>query len=162
MLNLSPDTAPWAYSRQGEPYRSIASLEAFATLIAVIAFYNKTDRYYDHVITLPTLTDNQGNEAALHKLSSSSFPLSIVIMELAAQLESRNARLDLHWIPRESNVEADRLSNGDSSGFDPRHRVDVDVGQNIFTLMAENHLDRFNLLLVLLMLLPDGLSSSSA
>ncbi len=129
MLNLTASTAPWAYSRQGEPYRSIASLEAFATLMAVIAFQDETDGYLDHVITLPTLTDNQGNESALRKLASSSFPLSIVIMELAAQLESRGARLDLNWIPRESNSEADRLSNGDSSGFNPDNRVHLDVGQ---------------------------------
>ncbi len=129
MLNLTATSAPWAYSRNGEPYRSIASLEAFATLMAVIAFQGETDGYLDHVISLPTLTDNQGNESALRKLASSSFPLSIVIMELAAQLESRAARLDLNWIPRESNCEADRLSNGDSRGFSPANRVLLDVSK---------------------------------
>ncbi len=127
MTSLSQTTAPWAFARQGEPYRTIAALEAFATLMAVIAFQSQSDKYLDHVIALPTLTDNQGNEAALRKLSSNKFPLSIVIMELSAQLESRCSRLDLHWIPRESNAEADQLSNGDSSGFNPALRVPIDL-----------------------------------
>ncbi len=137
MVSLSRATAPWAYSRSGEPYRAIAALEAFATLIAVMAFHDPSQSHYDHVLELPALTDNQGNEAAVRKLSTNKFPLSAVVMELSAQLEARHARLALHWIPRESNAEADRLSNGDASGFSPHLRVPIDVSKLDFMVLPK-------------------------
>ncbi len=135
MVSLSRATAPWAYSRSGEPYRAIAALEAFATLIAVMAFHDPSPSHYDHVLELPALTANQGNEAAVRKLSTNKFPLSAVVMELSAQLEARHARLALHWIPRESNAEADRLSNGDATGFSPHLRVPIDVSKLDFMVL---------------------------
>ena len=50
-------------------------------------------------------------------------------MELSAQLEARAQRLEMTWIPREGNVEADRLSNGDCRGFDETNRVQFDIQQ---------------------------------
>ncbi len=135
MITLSKTTAPWAFSKSGEPYRTIAALEAFATLIGLMSFQNGDQHHADEIIALPFLTDNQGNESALRKLSSNKYPLSIIIMGLAAQLEARHARLALHWIPRESNAEADRLSNGDSRGFSPERRVDVDIGRLDFIVL---------------------------
>ncbi len=135
MVTLSKTTAPWAYSKSGEPYRTIAALEAYATLIGLMSFQNGTQHHSDEIIALPCLTDNQGNESALRKLSSSKYPLSVIIMELAAQLEARQARLSLHWIPRESNAEADRLSNGDSRGFSPELRVPVDPSSLNFIVL---------------------------
>ena len=40
-------------------------------------------------------------------------------MGLAAQLEHRGCELSLEWVPREVNREADRLADGDTSGFSP-------------------------------------------
>ena len=48
-------------------------------------------------------------------------------MELSALLESRGQRLRLQWVPRELNEEADRLSNGVTTGFDPAKRIKVDL-----------------------------------
>ena len=50
-------------------------------------------------------------------------------MELSAQLEARQAQLDLEWIPREFNQEADDLSNELLHGFDPQLRIPVDPGK---------------------------------
>ena len=50
-------------------------------------------------------------------------------MELAAQLEDKNWRLEMQWSPRELNSEADALSNGDHAGFDPKRRVHLDLSQ---------------------------------
>ncbi len=36
--------------------------------------------------------------------------------------------LDLRWLPRDLNAEADALSNGRTHGFEPSNRVDIDVG----------------------------------
>ena len=43
-------------------------------------------------------------------------------MELAAQLEHRGLDLELEWVPRAANSEADKLADGVSTGFDPRLR----------------------------------------
>ncbi len=102
-----------------------------------MTFHDVTKEHVDYVLALPAMTDNQGNESAIRKLSTNKFPLSIIIMELSAQLEARQARLDLHWIPRESNAEADRLSNGDSTGFSPHLRVPVDIGSLEFILLPK-------------------------
>ena len=50
-------------------------------------------------------------------------------MELSAQLEARGAELDLQWIPRDSNAEADRLADGDYDGFSPANRVGGCISQ---------------------------------
>ena len=52
-----------------------------------------------------------------------------VAMEMAAQLERRGAELALEWIPREKNAEADRLADGDATGFSPEMCVGRDLGQ---------------------------------
>ena len=48
-------------------------------------------------------------------------------MELAFGLKKREIIEDVAWIPRESNVEADALSNGDFNQFNEELRVFVDV-----------------------------------
>ena len=50
-------------------------------------------------------------------------------MELACQLERMGARLAMEWCPREGNEEADRLSNGDLTGFDPARRVKLEPNE---------------------------------
>ena len=54
------------------------------------------------------------------------FPLCCVTMDLAARMESMGIRLDLEWVPRTYNVEADSLSNMDTGGFDLQKRRLVD------------------------------------
>ena len=125
-VNITEADAPWAFER-GAPYRAIASLEALATLVGVAAFSPSTPHNGDATATLMGRTDNRGNQYALSKLQSSKYPLCILAMELSALLESKGQRLLLRWAPREVNAEADRLANGNCSGFDPLKRVWVDV-----------------------------------
>jgi len=141
MVELTPVTAPWAYARGGQPFRVIATLEALAVLLCVIAFEPwlsapsragggtgvGTAPGLGAVARLPTLTDNKGNTFALNRLASSKFPLCAVAMELAAQLERLGLTLDLGWAPREWNAEADALTNGRFAGFAAERRVAVDL-----------------------------------
>ncbi len=46
-------------------------------------------------------------------------------MELAATLEQLDLRLDLRWLPRGLNAEADALSKGQFAGFTAAHRISV-------------------------------------
>ena len=58
---------------------------------------------------------------------TSKFPSLVILTEFAAQLKSRHAELDLAWVPRDQNEEADALTNGDYSAFNPSLRIDIDV-----------------------------------
>ena len=48
-------------------------------------------------------------------------------MELAALIEERQLVLDTVWCPRDTNSEADALTNGEFSQFDPQLRVSTDL-----------------------------------
>ena len=71
------------------------------------------------------LTDSQVAAHVVTRGMSSAYPLCCVCMELSAQLEERNAILELDWIPRDQNPEADALADGRSEGFSPNLRVDA-------------------------------------
>ena len=83
---LTRKTAPWAFSR-GEPFRTIAALELFASLVSVLVFSPSWPRSTTGTVVLSGLTDNAGNEAVLARLMSSKFPLVVILTELAAQLK---------------------------------------------------------------------------
>jgi hypothetical protein len=127
MVELDRHSAPWAYLRKGQPFRTIAALEAYGTLIGAKVLLQDTAPNSRSLLSLPGFTDNKGNSSALSRLSSTKFPLCCIAMELSVLLERRGLQLDLEWTPREMNQEADRLSNGDASGFAEQMRVHVDV-----------------------------------
>ena len=82
-------------------------------------------------------TDNQGNSWLLSLLMTSKFPLLVVLGELAVQLRCRNLHLDLDWVPRDQNTEADALTNDDFSGFAPERRVEIDLSRLEFKILPE-------------------------
>ena len=111
---------PWLFSKK-DPKRVIAGLELLATILCIILFGVEGD--YEG--GMYGSTDNQGNTYAVSKLMSTKFPLTILLMEMSEQLRSRNAVLGLSWLPRESNTEADDLTNGKFDRFDAALRVDI-------------------------------------
>ena len=134
-VTLNRKNAPWAYVK-GEPFRSIATLELCAVLVATMLFGRKlveTDR--KNVITLSASTDNLGNTYVLRHFMSCKFPLSIVVMELAAQLHGMGMEMDLNWIPRGQNTEADALTNQEFQGFDQALRIKVEFGDLKFMIL---------------------------
>ena len=135
-VELNKTSAPWAFSR-GEPFRTIASLELFATLLCIVAFGDQWPRGAGGSIMLRGITDNQGNQAVMSRLMTSKFPLVVILVELAAQLELRNIDLALDWVPRDQNEPADALSNGDFAMFDEKRRVHIDMGQTKWLLLPE-------------------------
>ena len=75
------------------------------------------------LMSLTASTDNRGNSFVLDKYLTTKFPLNIVLIELAYQLQARGAHLRLQWLPREHNQEADDLTNLKVAAFDPKLRV---------------------------------------
>ena len=71
-------------------------------------------------------TDSQVAASVLRRGISTCFPICCVAMEMAAQLEARDAELVLEWTPREQNAEADALADGRCDGFAAERRVAAD------------------------------------
>ena len=63
-------------------------------------------------------TDNKGNTFALLKGVSNKYPLTILLMELAEELRSKDLSMDLEWVRRDENTVVDDLSNGKYEAFD--------------------------------------------
>ena len=135
-LRLTRATAPWAFAR-GEPFRAIAALELFASLVAFMVFAPEGGEGERGTVALTGLTDNLGNVSALSRLMSSKFPLVLILAEFAAQLRHRRAELDLQWLPREQNEAADALTNGRLEAFDRDREVKVDVSSLPFLVLPD-------------------------
>ena len=136
-MQLTRRNAPWAFLK-GEPFRNIASLELMAVLVAIIFFGERMNQFRMRgAMRLSGTTDNLGNCYVLQRLLSCKFPLSIVVMELACQLERLGLELDLAWAPRNQNVEADALTNSEFQGFDPSKRVKKELEEVRFVLLQE-------------------------
>jgi len=107
--------APWLMKRGGNPKRMIAALELLATLVAVKLWGG--GRSTALRARAKAFTDNRGNALAVLKGMSTKFPLTLLLMELTEELRSKDLKLDLEWVRREENVEADALSNEDWKDF---------------------------------------------
>ena len=71
------------------------------------------------------------------KGASTKFPLCLIAMELAAQLDLRGAQLEASWVPRELNQEADDLTNELFEAFDQRLRIEVDLSRLDFKVLTK-------------------------
>ncbi len=125
-MKLTKTNAPWAFCR-GASYKVIASLEALAILLGFMLLTDGDAPNLDSTVIVHGVTDNKGNSYVLNKLMSTKYPLCVIVMELAAQMEKRGARLSVDWAPRDFNVEADELSNGVTKSFSDRLRVQADL-----------------------------------
>jgi hypothetical protein len=54
---------------------------------------------------------------------TTTYPLALVLMQGSVLLSEKRLWLGLQWITRESNTEADALTNDDYSGFSEHLRV---------------------------------------
>ena len=128
---------PWVFEK-GRPFKVIAALELLAVLYGILLLVPDGDfGGATGLIPITAGTDNQGNQHLVRKMLTTKYPLCLVAMELAAQLTLKHLDLRLDWRPRESNVEADALTNEDFTGFDPARRVDAAGVHLKFACMPE-------------------------
>ena len=136
-VELNRQNAPWAYVK-GDPFRSIASLELMGVLLALMLFGPEAKwSRKGGAVTLSAYTDNAGNSHVLRKFASSKYPLSILVMEMAAQLDVFDAELELAWVPRNQNTEADDLTNARYEEFDGSLRIEVDLDKLPFIVLPK-------------------------
>ena len=57
------------------------------------------------------------------KLMTTKFPLLAFVAELAVQMESGGWDLELAWVPRDQNQEADAITNDLVDQLDPARRI---------------------------------------
>ena len=62
---------------------------------------------------------------ALLKGVLTKYPLTILLMELAEELRSKDLSMDLEWVRRDENTVVDDLSNGKYEAFDQSLREEV-------------------------------------
>ena len=133
-------SCPWLYLK-GEPFRSIAAAELLAVTVAVKVFGEGAEwKGGEGRFSISGFTDNSSNSYVVDKFLSTKFPVSMVLMELAYQLTQLNATLNLHWIPREQNEEADDLTKGRYEKFNEELRIPVDlekIGFEVIPALAE-------------------------
>ena len=133
-------SCPWLYLK-GEPFRTIAAAELLAVTVAIMAFKEGAEwKRSEGRFSIGGFTDNSSNTFVVDKFLSTKFPVSLVLMELAYQLARLEASLNLHWIPREQNEEADDLTKGRYEKFEESLRIDIDleeIGFEIIPKMAE-------------------------
>lgn len=135
-VKLDRRNAPWAFSR-GEPFRCIAALELYASLLCVMVFGSSWPAESTGALCLGGVTDNLGNSFALVRMMTSKFPSVVILTEFALQLRDRAAELNLEWVPRDQNEEADALTNEEFGAFDPGRRIDVKVEDLQWKILPE-------------------------
>ena len=129
-VSLTEATAPWAFVR-GTPARAISSLELLATTIGLVVLTpgELSGPGAAGTVMVTGFTDSLVSSSVVSRGLTTSVPLCVVAMELAAQLEHRSAELFLEWSPRTMNQEADALADGRIDGFNPAIRVPVDLSR---------------------------------
>lgn len=122
-FSLTRANAPWVFAK-GEPFKVIATLELLAVVIAMVCFAKDAPwKDAKGVVVVPGITDNKGNSYLVDRLMTTKFPLNVWLMELAVQRNLHNVQCHFAWHPREQNVEADALSNGQFTGFNLEKRI---------------------------------------
>jgi hypothetical protein len=112
-LQVTRDWAPWAFIKNN-PQRLIASLELLGTLLGVIFFSDKWSNGSRGSVVGRAITDNLGNSFIVSKQMTTKFPVTLLLMEMTEWLRELDLVLNLQWVPREQNNEADALSNMDT------------------------------------------------
>ena len=133
---LTRQNAPWAFGA-GEPFRRIASLELFTTLLCVLLLAPKSSDSKEVRLKLVSETDNLGNAQLVSKIMTTRFPLVALLAELSVQAKLRSAALEVGWVPRLQNIESDELSNNITTRFDPECQVKVDLEDLNFVILPE-------------------------
>ena len=116
MIEIRPSEAPWLFKPDGSSEWASTSAELLAFYAAVIAFEDEIYLRLEEEILAEVSagTDNQANPQLQAKGSSTKWPLMGILMQLTSYMHCN-----------EQNTEADDITNGDVSGFDPRLRVDL-------------------------------------
>ncbi len=142
-LSLGRDEVPWLFRDDGTTSWASTSAELLASLVALKVLpidSTRSGSMRSHLLHCGGGTDNKAAGALSVRKRSAKLPVMVVLMEYLSQCEAMNIRCKLNWRPRETNVEADDLTNERFSRFDLKLRVSVGtVGRFYFPNSGETH-----------------------
>ena len=135
-VEIRASDAPWLFETDHLPSRSTVA-ELLATLVAleVFGYFKKESR--PRRILVEAGTDNLATEHITRRGSSTKFPLAYVQLQLALKCFLHGLVFQLNWRPRETNVEADDLTNLNFGKFDLGLRLGVAWEDLDWSIMKE-------------------------
>ena len=138
-LEITPTDAPYLFKPGKGAQWASTSAELLASLAALFLFGWLEPENGRKVIPISLCagTDNQSNESLSRKRATTKWPLMLINMQLSILLSAARLQLNLVWRPRDENTEADALTNGDFSGFNPSERIQVAYGDLPLKLVHE-------------------------
>ena len=68
---------------------------------------------------------------------TTKWPLLAFLAELSLQLEDRGALVEVNWVPREQNAEADAITNGEVGWLNPELQIKSHMGTLPFIMRPE-------------------------
>jgi hypothetical protein len=107
------------------------------TLLSIIFFGSEWKCGGGGIAAVTGSTDNQGNSFATAKMLSSKWPLTVLRVELSEQMRAKKMELQLLWRRRDLNQEADDLTNGIYTAFDPARRIEIDPNKIPWIVMND-------------------------
>ena len=128
-LELHPGVTPWLFRGEGmESSWASTTAELLASLVALKVF-ELPNQAKDHrkamILKCGGGTDNKAASQLVRKRLSTKWPVMIVLMDFLNFCEERRIRCQLDWRPRDTNVEADDLTNGVFGSFSLERRLEV-------------------------------------
>ena len=120
-MALTPSETPWLF--RGPDLESSWS----STVALKIFGINKSFKHLaaSHVVRCGGGTDNKAASAVTNRGLSTKLPLMIILMEYLGTREEIGLRCHLDWRPRDTNTEADDLTNGRFHAFQASKRIPV-------------------------------------
>ena len=126
-LTLTPAETPWLFrGPDQESSWASTSAELLGSLVALKVFdLGKNFRHLaaSHIIKCGGGTDNKAASSVTSKRLSTKLPLLIILMEYLGTCEEIGLRCHLDWRPRDTNTEADDLTNGRFEAFQDSKRI---------------------------------------
>ena len=130
------EDAPWLFETEHLPSRSTVA-ELMASLIALEVFGHLSGKERPRQLVVEAGTDNLATEHLSRKGSSNKFPLAYVQIQLGLRCYLCGVVFKLRWRPRETNVEADDLTNLVFKRFSQELRCEVDWKRLDWTMMED-------------------------
>eukprot|EP00435_Cladocopium_sp_Y103_P007668 s5210_g2.t1 len=123
-LEISPKEASWLFEKEKVESMSTTA-ELLASLVALEVFGFFEGKAAPAKVLVEAGTDNLATEHVSLKEASNKFPLAYVQAQLSLKCFLHGIVFRLEWRPRDTNVEADALTNLQFGSFDSALRCQV-------------------------------------
>ena len=128
-LDVTPREAPWLFKGPNhESSWASTSAELLGSVVALKVFdiaTNFSRLSASHILKCGGGTDNKAASLVTNKRLSTRLPLMVILMEYLGTCEEVGLRCHLDWRPRDTNTEADDLTNGRFDAFSASNRLEV-------------------------------------